>query len=104
VQIFGWGVEKGIKYWLVANSWNEDWGDAGKMKEVAMVVVVAIVVEVVVVALFGPGNDMGMVKRETSLFQSNKKHAYRLVATQVPSRFCAARTTAASSRTSSPAS
>ena len=31
MQIFGWGVEKGVKYWLVANSWNEDWGDAGEV-------------------------------------------------------------------------
>lgn len=30
VKILGYGVESGEKYWLVANSWNPDWGDAGK--------------------------------------------------------------------------
>ena len=29
IKIMGWGVEAGHKYWLVANSWNEDWGDGG---------------------------------------------------------------------------
>lgn len=29
VKIVGWGVEDGTPYWLVANSWNEDWGDKG---------------------------------------------------------------------------
>ena len=29
VKILGYGVENGEKYWLVANSWNSDWGDAG---------------------------------------------------------------------------
>jgi len=29
VKIIGWGVEKGTPYWLVANSWNTDWGDNG---------------------------------------------------------------------------
>ncbi|XP_023016606.2 cathepsin B isoform X2 [Leptinotarsa decemlineata] len=32
VRILGWGVEKGTPYWLVANSWNEDWGDKGLFK------------------------------------------------------------------------
>lgn len=32
VRIIGWGVENGTKYWLVANSWNEDWGDKGLFK------------------------------------------------------------------------
>jgi len=27
VKMFGWGTEDGKDYWLVANSWNEDWGD-----------------------------------------------------------------------------
>nr|AEE62535.1 unknown [Dendroctonus ponderosae] len=29
VKILGWGVEDGVKYWLVANSWNERWGENG---------------------------------------------------------------------------
>ena len=27
IKILGWGVENETPYWLVANSWNEDWGD-----------------------------------------------------------------------------
>jgi len=29
VKMVGWGVENGNKYWKIANSWNEDWGEAG---------------------------------------------------------------------------
>jgi cathepsin B len=29
VKIIGWGVEGGVKYWKVANSWNTDWGENG---------------------------------------------------------------------------
>eukprot|EP00933_Yihiella_yeosuensis_P019525 TRINITY_DN1580_c0_g1_i2.p1 TRINITY_DN1580_c0_g1~~TRINITY_DN1580_c0_g1_i2.p1 ORF type:complete len:361 (+),score=103.67 TRINITY_DN1580_c0_g1_i2:87-1169(+) len=29
VRIVGWGVEKGQKYWKVANSWNYHWGEKG---------------------------------------------------------------------------
>jgi cathepsin B len=32
IKILGWGEENGTKYWLVANSWNEDWGDHGFFK------------------------------------------------------------------------
>lgn len=32
VKIVGWGVENGTPYWLVANSWNYDWGDGGFFK------------------------------------------------------------------------
>lgn len=32
IKILGWGVENGIPYWLVANSWNPDWGDKGFFK------------------------------------------------------------------------
>jgi cathepsin B len=32
VKILGWGVLSGTKYWLVANSWNTDWGDSGYFK------------------------------------------------------------------------
>lgn len=29
VKMIGWGVDKGIPYWLVVNSWNDDWGEDG---------------------------------------------------------------------------
>jgi len=32
IKIMGYGEESGVKYWLVANSWNEDWGDQGFFK------------------------------------------------------------------------
>lgn len=32
IKILGWGVESGTDYWLVANSWNNDWGDNGFFK------------------------------------------------------------------------
>jgi len=32
IRILGWGVENGTKYWLIANSWNTDWGNNGFFK------------------------------------------------------------------------
>ncbi|XP_065584830.1 cathepsin B-like isoform X4 [Artemia franciscana] len=32
IRILGWGVEEGTPYWLIANSWNSDWGDNGYVK------------------------------------------------------------------------
>ena len=32
VRIMGWGEEKGTPFWLVANSWNYDWGLNGTFK------------------------------------------------------------------------
>jgi len=29
VKILGWGTLNSTPYWIVANSWNEDWGDKG---------------------------------------------------------------------------
>ncbi|KHJ99399.1 papain family cysteine protease [Oesophagostomum dentatum] len=29
VKMLGWGVENNVKYWLLANSWNTDWGENG---------------------------------------------------------------------------
>jgi hypothetical protein len=32
VKFLGWGVQDGTKYWIVANSWNPNWGDKGTFK------------------------------------------------------------------------
>jgi len=32
VRCIGWGEENGTPYWLIANSWNEDWGVDGYFK------------------------------------------------------------------------
>ena len=32
IKILGFGEEAGTPYWLVANSWNEEWGDHGYFK------------------------------------------------------------------------
>ena len=32
VRLLGWGVEEGTPYWLVANSWNYDWGNKVQRK------------------------------------------------------------------------
>ncbi|KAJ8933055.1 hypothetical protein NQ318_000810 [Aromia moschata] len=32
IRILGWGVENGTPYWIIANSWNSDWGDNGTFK------------------------------------------------------------------------
>jgi len=32
VRMIGWGVDSGEKYWLVANSWDTDWGLKGLFK------------------------------------------------------------------------
>lgn len=32
IRILGWGVENDTPYWLVANSWNTDWGSNGFFK------------------------------------------------------------------------
>ena len=32
VKLIGWGEERGVPFWLLVNSWNEDWGDKGLFK------------------------------------------------------------------------
>ncbi|EYC39733.1 hypothetical protein Y032_0643g1066 [Ancylostoma ceylanicum] len=29
VKIIGWGKENDVPFWLIANSWNSDWGEDG---------------------------------------------------------------------------
>ncbi|XGW24128.1 hypothetical protein V3C99_005945 [Haemonchus contortus] len=29
VKVIGWGTENGTDYWIIANSWNYDWGEKG---------------------------------------------------------------------------
>ncbi|OON23646.1 papain family cysteine protease [Opisthorchis viverrini] len=32
IRILGWGEQNGVPYWLIANSWNEDWGEKGYLR------------------------------------------------------------------------
>ncbi|VDP21916.1 unnamed protein product [Soboliphyme baturini] len=32
VRVIGWGIEDGVPYWLVTNSWNTTWGEKGTFK------------------------------------------------------------------------
>ena len=32
VRLVGWGVDRGLPYWIAANSWNPTWGDGGFFK------------------------------------------------------------------------
>ncbi|CAL8104889.1 unnamed protein product [Calicophoron daubneyi] len=32
IRILGWGVEHNTSYWLIANSWNEEWGEGGTFR------------------------------------------------------------------------
>jgi cathepsin B len=32
VKLVGWGVDNGVKYWKVANSWNPHWGEKGHFR------------------------------------------------------------------------
>lgn len=32
MKLIGWGVEHGVDYWLLVNSWGTSWGDNGLFK------------------------------------------------------------------------
>lgn len=34
LKIIGWGVDRGVKYWICSNSWSENWGEQGTVKVV----------------------------------------------------------------------
>jgi len=32
VRMIGWGVDNGLKYWIITNTWNDNWGEGGVIR------------------------------------------------------------------------
>jgi len=64
VKMVGWGVENGVKYWKIANSWNPYWGENGYFRMIR-------------------GQDEGGIESQVSASAANAKWSNRAQAVVV---------------------